>query len=389
MADNEELNKIEETTFTVNDIDAVIDSLDLEELTERYATDVPAEASGQSEDGLPEVDPEPADSHEEWHTVSIAPANTGKSKRLFLPATGILLSLIIAVCAMSIVKNYRFAASAAAESTLAAPQPPQLTPVLPDSLALLDTDRQGIVYPEGMLEKYRPLYALNPEVVGWLKIPNTSIDTLITQRNNNDYYLENDFYKRHTLYGNSYLDFRNNPKELNQNNVIYGHSTMTKSQAFYDLYKYMDYSFYVNNPIIEYGTLYENHLWKVFAIYSISVNKKDDNGYMFYPLHPEIETEKFPGYLDQIMQRSRFYTDIGIDDNDKILTLCTCFYDNNYPGRYVDSRMMLAARLVREGESTEIDVSKVTDNPDYRRPQIWYNHYKIKNPYAERENWVQ
>jgi len=151
----------------------------------------------------------------------------------------------------------------------------------------------------------------------------------------------------------------------------------------------MDYSFYVSNPIIEYGTLYENRLWKVFAVYSVNARGSDDNGYLFYPIHTEIETEKFPGYLEQIKQRSRFYSDIDIDDNDKILTLFTCFYDNNYPGRYVDSRLLIAARLIREGESSEIDVSKVIDNPDYRRPQVWYNHLKTKNPYAGSEKWVQ
>ena len=49
-------------------------------------------------------------------------------------------------------------------------------------------------FPEGIQEKYKPLYVQNQDFVGWLTVPGTSVDTPVYQTNNNSYYLKHDNY---------------------------------------------------------------------------------------------------------------------------------------------------------------------------------------------------
>lgn len=65
------------------------------------------------------------------------------------------------------------------------------------------------------------LYEENKDIVGWLKIDNTTINYPIMQNiNAPNYYLHRDFYKNYSSYGNPYMAKQCN---LNSDNiVIYG-----------------------------------------------------------------------------------------------------------------------------------------------------------------------
>jgi SrtB family sortase len=321
------------------------------------------------------------------------PMIIGKSKRQFSAAACIALSAVILLSSYFVLGSYTDAKAMHEQEETTQTPPTQsvadILTILPDTLATLEPKNDSAVFPEGMLKKYETVYQLNQDVIGWLKIPNTSIDTLITQVDNNNYYLRNDFYGKYTEYGNAFIDYRNKVDPLSQNTIIYGHTTKRKLQVFNDLYKYMDYDFYLNNPIIEFGTIYKDYRWKIFSIYITTVQGKDDNGYFFYYIHPEINESKFTGYLNQIIQRSRYFTDVDVNDSDKILTLSTCVYDNNFAGNEIDTRLVIAARLMREGEGDEVDPAKIIDNKNFRRPQAWYSHFGLKNPYANSERWKQ
>lgn len=321
----------------------------------------------------------------EENTDTDIPSESSKSKQVLFSILCILLTLIIIAGASFAVNNYY--------SVKPAIKTEETTQTFnnTDVLSTLTPNQNKVEYPEGILEKYKAIYSLNPDVIGWLKMPNTSIDTVIVQGKDNSLYLKTDFYGIRTYenrYGNAFLDYRDEKTELSQNSIIYGHTTETpRQQVFCDLNKYEDYKFFIKNPIIEYDTLYADYEWKVFATFVSSTNKGDDNGYFFYYIPTEISASKFSGFLDQINQRSLYFTGVDVNENDKILTLSTCSYLNNFSGRVVDTRLVVVARLLREGESKEIDVSKVKDNPNYRRPQVWYNHFGLKNPYANSENW--
>ena len=90
------------------------------------------------------------------------------------------------------------------------------------------------------------------------------------------------------------------------------------------------------------------------------------------------------GYIEQVKQRALYETGVSLEPTDKIITLSTCIYDY---GKNIDTRFVVVGRLLHEGESEEIDASLVKDNPDYRRPQVWYNSKGKTNPYKNTAKW--
>ena len=71
---------------------------------------------------------------------------------------------------------------------------------------------------------YSALYAKNSDFIGWIKVPNTSINYPVLQCDNNDYYLDYNFEKKRDARGAIFTDYRNNPVNLDSNTIIYGHN---------------------------------------------------------------------------------------------------------------------------------------------------------------------
>lgn len=74
----------------------------------------------------------------------------------------------------------------------------------------------------------------------------------------------------------------------------------------------------------------------------------------------------FNEFVDEIRKRSLFDMPVDVAYGDKLLTLSTCTYE------FTDARLVVVARLVRDGESTEIDTSQIKINEDPLFPPIWY-----------------
>lgn len=245
-------------------------------------------------------------------------------------------------------------------------------------------------------EDLKQAYAINNNLVGWIKIPGTELDTAVLQGKDNSHYLTYDFYERYTTettgtnYGNIYLDYRCvNTDDVSKNMVLHGHTTGRASgipkQSFRSLYDYRDMDHFKKNPIIKYQTLNGEVTYKICAVFLSSTQKADDNGYMFNYIYPDMSDNNMVGYIEQVKQRMLYETGVSLEATDKIITLSTCIYDY---GKDVDTRLVVVGRMLHDGESEAIDESLVKGNPDYRRPQVWYDRKGMANPYKDTEAWV-
>ena len=98
--------------------------------------------------------------------------------------------------------------------------------------------------------------------------------------------------------------------------------------------------------------------------------------------------DNFEALVDEIKVRSLYFTNVDVNKNDKILTLSTCTRDMDVKGNgETNARFVVVARLVRDGESETVDVSKTIKNDNPRYPQIWYDTHGLPNPYAFAERW--
>lgn len=236
-------------------------------------------------------------------------------------------------------------------------------------------------FPENMNLKYSYLYALNQDFVGWLNIPGTNLDVQVVQGDDNDYYLRRDFYRKSSRYGCPYMDYKNDPKYLDDNTIIYGHH-MTDGLIFSNLDKYKTLEGYKESPIIEYNTLYDTYYFKVFSAFYINATPADDNNYFFNFMISDFSTdERFTKFTDELKKRSVINTGINVQPDDKLLTLVTCTYEFN------DARFVVVGRMIRENETTEVDTSVATLNTNPKFPQAWYDVKGLTNPFKEDKKW--
>ncbi|MDO5448817.1 MAG: hypothetical protein Q4F70_04340, partial [Clostridia bacterium] len=88
------------------------------------------------------------------------------------------------------------------------------------------------------------------------------------------------------------------------------------------------------------------------------------------------------GFVAEINQRKLYSTGVDILPTDKIITLSTCSYE------FDNARLVVIGRMLRDGESEEVDSSKVDYNSNPRYPQSWYDANKKTNPYASYSHWT-
>ncbi len=240
----------------------------------------------------------------------------------------------------------------------------------------------NIQLPEGMMAKYAYLYAINQDLVGWIRIPNSIVDVQVVQSEENGEYLKKDFYGNYSRYGCPYMDYRNDPKYLGQNTIIYGHH-MSDGLVFADLTKYKTIEGFQESPIIQFDTLYRSYTFKVYAVIITNSQADDDNGYIFnYTVTDFGSEENFMEYIAAVDERKLYTTGVDIQPDDKLITLQTCTYE------FSDARLVVIGRMVRDGESTTVDTSLAVENASPRYPQAWYDKQGIANPYADAEKWM-
>lgn len=227
----------------------------------------------------------------------------------------------------------------------------------------------------GILPELVSSYNQNKELSGWISIPKTNIDYPVVQcksDNKNEKYLKTSFNGQQERHGTIFLDFRDNINPLSQDMILYGHN-MNDDQMFSELEKYAkargnDYvGFYNSSPIIKFDTLYKHYKWKIFAVFATTGDDKYE-GSLYYLNTQYGSDNEFNKFIGDVRKRSFINTQVDVTTADRILTLSTCNYD--YPKTDNDwARLVVMARLVRDGEST--DVAPATANSNVVFPKVW------------------
>ena len=167
----------------------------------------------------------------------------------------------------------------------------------------------------------------NNEVVGWIKINGTNINYPVVKHKDNDFYLTHSFDKNTNEAGWIFMDYRNNHNNLDFNTIIYGHGRKDGSM-FGSLFQTLNQEWIKNKEhlIINFITLNHNYLFQIFSIYNI----KTTDDYININYDEEL--------VNKIKNRSIYQLDTDIIENDKILTLSTCY--NNEKKIVVHAKMI-------------------------------------------------
>lgn len=235
-------------------------------------------------------------------------------------------------------------------------------------------------FPDGMNPAFSELYAANRDFAGWISIPQLNINYAVVQGKDNKEYERRDFYKNSTSYGVPFFDFRNSLHNLDRNTIIFGHNMRRDDKLFGTLEQYRTVDGFAKAPIIGMSTLYGDYTFKVYAVYITNSNRNDDDGKFLNYIFTNTTDENFANYIAEIDKRKFYSTGVDINPSDKILTLSTCCYD------FSDARLVVVARLLREGESPAVDTSLAKANPSPKLPQAYYKAKGEDNPYKNDVN---
>lgn len=235
-----------------------------------------------------------------------------------------------------------------------------LNPLLPPEGSILRDDAPNLV------PKLMEADAQNSDAVGWLQIPNTTMDEVVVQRpgdtsNSKAYYLRLAFDKTPDDYGSYFADYRNELDKgrdgLSKNTVIYGHSFTDNNNGLKmdQLKKFRDSEeFAIENPYIYLAVDGETLVWEIFAVVDTNIDDHYNN--------PNPTAEEFQDMISEAMKRSYYTYDTQVTASDKILTLSTCTYNYNavftYPNNF---RYYVAARLVGPDEKLKEQAALVTN----------------------------
>ena len=174
------------------------------------------------------------------------------------------------------------------------------------------------------------LKSVNKDIIGWIKIEDTTIDYPILQDNSNLYYLRHNYLKKYNSNG-SIFTLDSNPFQ-NKETLLYGHN-MSNGTMFSILGKYLDKDFMLAHQKIKIYTPNKNYECVIFSAYSIGITTEKNN----------ISNLSFNEKIEYYKESSKVkVNDIKITD--KIIKLSTCSYINSRT-RPTDQRYYIIATL--------------------------------------------
>ena len=175
------------------------------------------------------------------------------------------------------------------------------------------------------------LKTFNPDTIGFIKVMGTNINYPFVQTIDNDYYLNRSYDKTYNNAGWIFLDYRNN--EFNdKNTIIYGHGRINGTM-FGSLKDTLKSSWQDNkdNYIIKISTEKENSIWQIFSVYKIATTSDY--------LQTTFSDNEFENFINLIKGRSSYNFETNVTYEDKVLTLSTCYNDND--------KMVVHAKLIK------------------------------------------
>ncbi len=213
--------------------------------------------------------------------------------------------------------------------------------------------------------------SINEDYIGYLEVDGCDIYEPIMQGDDNDYYLNHNYYGGTNKAGTVFLDYRCTVSEdyISPNIVFYGHN-QEDGTMFGNLKEYkQNVEFYRENPIVKFSPEFETGEYIIYGYFITHVKpEQDSNGEVFH-YHDYIETladeETFNWYIGEVQERNQIVSPVDVQYGDKLLCLSTC------SNEFSDSRFVVFARRLRDGETIDdFDLSEAYLNP-YAKGVDW------------------
>ncbi|MBR6982678.1 MAG: class B sortase [Ruminococcus sp.] len=228
-----------------------------------------------------------------------------------------------------------------------------------------------------MLTGAKKLMDINPEVIGYMTIEDTPVDLPVVQASDNDKYLNINFNGEESRAGALFLDYRNHYDDVtdhhlncenSDNLVVYGHNMGDDSMFGCLKYYYRNVDYYEKHPVIQFNSNYAAYTYKIFAFFIVDADDETDTKYDCWNKLDFADEKEFYKFVNEAKRRTLRLNDVDVKYGDKLLTLSTCNDDV-----LVDrGRLIVMARLVRDGEDPVKGTVGSQANPNIKWPSMYY-----------------
>ena len=168
---------------------------------------------------------------------------------------------------------------------------------------------------------FAALTSQNPEIVGWVQIPNTPVNYPVAQHSDNDWYLEHTFLGQYNLAGSVFMDCRSSSALTDRVTVIYGHH-LKNGAMFARVADYSEHSEFDTVREVYYVTA-DGTLHTLQPLCSLVVSGYDTDVLQF----DFADDASFQAYVESLISRSSASvagaTSAGVSH---IYILSTCSY---------------------------------------------------------------
>jgi sortase B len=190
------------------------------------------------------------------------------------------------------------------------------------------------------------LQKINPDVVAWLTVDDTSIDYPVVQGETNMEYLNKAVDGSFSLTGSIFLDCRNKKDFSDFYSLVYGHH-ITGNVMFGELPEFLEDDFFEEHTT---GTLFlPEHTRRLEWFACIRTDAYDEELYRPLALNADSVKdleENRAEFLDYLREEADQYRDLDVTVSDHIIALSTC------EDATTDGRIVLVGRI-DEGEYSE------------------------------------
>lgn len=204
------------------------------------------------------------------------------------------------------------------------PAPPIQSQSPAASAAAAPTPDPWALNEQGVLNKYAPYYAQNPELIGWLSIEGTTIDyPVMYTPGQNEKYLRRGFDGLYSEGGCLFLDERCSTAAPTANLMIYGHD-MNDGSMFGRLIDYAEADYGRQHSRIRFDTLQQQGEYQLLAAFYTQVYYTTDECFKYYQFFDAENRQQFDDYIAGVKALAEYDTGVEAVYGDTLLTLSTC-----------------------------------------------------------------
>lgn len=281
--------------------------------------------------------------------------SAASGKKILITICAVTTALAVVTCAYFLIRRHvdkvrieqqREALSEIIAATPTAPPAPEpsATPADEPAETPPDVTQEPVEY--SILPEYQELYAINDNMIGWLRIDGTIIDYPVVQTMDDETeYLYLDFYGSSNSNGTLILDTDStagvgtaeagyeNGERPSTNLIIWGH-TMKSGEMFGYLSRYDDEEYGKEHGSIVFDSLYEHREYELISAFYTQIYYPEEEAFKFYEFFQADTQEEFDYWYENIKELALYDTGVTAEFGDEFITLSCCSYQTE-DGRFV------------------------------------------------------